>query len=810
MSNALQYDGQLWVSLGTWRKDTAWKSRQLPWSQLVDRLSKTQRTDETFKEYMAFTKDQQAAKKDVGGFVGGIITGGRRLSKAIQSRSLITLDIDYETKDFWDTYKLIFDNAAVIYSTHKHSPQMPRLRLVLPLDKEYFPDQYQAIARKIASLLDIEVFDDSTFQPERLMYWPSTPKDGEFFFDHQDGPFLNGEAYLNRYRNWKDSSQWPTSSRVRDTVKRSAEKQGDPLEKPGVIGAFCRTYAIAEAIEGFLSDVYEATDKDDRFTFMGGSTAAGLILYDDKFAYSHHGTDPISGKLCNAFDLVRIHLYGSQDEEIDAATPMNKRPSYTAMSEFAVKDAAVSKELSLTRLAEAGFVFDELAPEEMNWVEELTKSRDGKAESTIHNTYLILKNDPYLKECFAYNLFEHRDVLLKDLPWRSIKKAGEFMVGDDDACLRSYIEKNWGIASESKVRDAFRQLMVERGFHPIRTYLEGLTWDGKERIDTLLIDYFGAEDNEYTRTVTRKTLLGAVSRVFEPGVKFDTMLVLVGTQGKGKSAFLAKLGQGWFSDSFGPLDNLTRAMEQIQGAWIIEVAELAGFKKSDTETIKHFIAKQEDRFRAAYAVRTEHYPRQCIFIGTTNKEDFLNDSTGDRRFWPVQIEVNTPTRNVWRDLTAGEIRQVWAEAHAAYVEGETLYLGAELEIESRKIKEKHTEEDERSGLIGSFLDKLVPEDWEHMSLEQRREFIHGNAFGGEPEKKGTKRMYKVSPVEIWCELFANRLNDANSYKLKFIRDYMDRLQHWDKRMLRTWSYGRQRGYMRKSGVKELDSREEDL
>lgn len=791
----LKHDRSMWISVGQHRKDKGWKQQKFTWSQLVTRLSQTVRTAESYKEYISLDKDRQSEIKDVGGFVGGTITGGRRLARMIQNRSLITLDVDYDTTEFWENYQLFYSNAACIYSTHKHSAEHARLRLVIPLDREVFPEQYQAIARRIAGHLNIEVFDDTTFQPERLMYWPSTPRDATFFHAYQDGPILSANSVLRTYRDWKDSSQWPVSSRVGEVVKRIAEKQGDPLEKTGVIGAFCRTYSIVEAIGEFLDDVYEETDKEDRYTYVGGSTAAGLILYEDKFAYSHHGTDPISGKLVNAFDLVRIHKFGKEDEECDATTPVNKRPSYKSMCELAVRNKGVSKELSLSRMEEAGYEFskegqeDGADPLEMDWLEKLTKDSNGNIRTTSENVYLILKHDPVYKGCFAFNAFEMRECAMRDLPWRSIKKSGEPLTDKDDSVLRSDIEKIYGITGVQKITDAFNKLMVETSFHPVKEYLQGLTWDGNARIDSLLIDYFGSLDNKYTRATIRKTLIAAVARVMEPGCKFDNMLVLVGPQGKGKSEFFKRLGGPWFSDTFGPLDNLKMAMEQLQGSWIIEIGELAGFHRSTVETIKHFISKAEDRFREAYGKRVSNFLRQCIFVGTTNKEDFLNDPTGDRRFWPVKTHDEHPMKNVFKDLTAGEVRQIWAEAMQLYTKGEPLILSREVEALGATEKQKHTEVDEREAIIAEFLTKKVPDSWKDMTSFERQIWL-------EEGKEGIIPIDKVCVLEIWSDVLGYAKKDFTPWKAKFIRDYFSRNPQWVQKRVRFGKYyGVQRGFV---------------
>lgn len=768
--------------------ETNWKNREISWSDLVQRLSKTVTTHETHKEFLAFPRPVQDEKKDVGGFVGGIIQGGRRKSGSVTARYLVTLDIDFATVGFWNDFKAVFNVAACIYGTHKHSPDTPRFRLVIPLSHEVFADQYQAIGRKIAEILGIDLFDPTTFQAERLMHWPSTPKDIEYYFQVQDGPFLDPSAILGRYADWRDTSQWAFSSRAKGAIAKSAEKQGDPMEKPGVVGAFCRTYSIAEAVETYLADVYTETDDPERYTYVHGSTTAGLIVYEDKFAYSHHGTDPVSGRLCNAFDLIRLHLYSKLDDEVKPDTPVHKRPSHLAMEQLGLKDKNVSKELSLTKLKEAGYDFTDVdISVDMDWVKLLKKDARGNVISTSTNIYIILKHDPYLKDCFVYNSFENRDCAVKDLPWRSVKPGGDFLKDSDDAALRNYLDKNYNLTGQFKIADAFRQLMIEHQVHPVLEYLKSRTWDCVSRLDMLLIDFLGAEDNEYVRAVTRKAFVAAVARVYEPGIKYQTALTLVGPQGCGKSTLLAKMGQQWFSDSLGSIDN-DKITEQLQGVWIMEIAELSGFKKADVDKVKHFVAKGIDRFRVAFGKRTEVFPRQCVFFPTTNKDDFLTDQTGNRRFWPVTVAVK-PGKDIDKDLTPTIVNQLWAEAVDLYHRGETIYLSKSLEAMAAGIQEDHIEKDPREERIARYLDRLIPANWYAMETYERKEWLQGKDMG-------VMERHKVSPIEIYCELFNGLAENASYWNTKYIRDYLGRLKDWKKHIVTHPDYGNQRGYLR--------------
>jgi predicted P-loop ATPase len=313
-------------------------------------------------------------------------------------------------------------------------------------------------------------------------------------------------------------------------------------------------------------------------------------------------------------------------------------------------------------------------------------------------------------------------------------------------------------------------------------------------VETLLIDYLGAEDNDYTRTVARKTMAAAVTRIFRPGCKFDYMLTLRGVQGRGKSSFFAKLGGAWFSDSFTSVQG-KESYEQILGVWIMEVGELAGLKKAEVEAIKLYISKQSDRFRPAYGRRLQEFPRQCIFVGTTNERQILRDKTGNRRFWIVDTP-NEPTRDFWAELTDDTVRQIWAEAVELYKKGEKLYLSKAMEARAKEIQEAYEEENPRAGIISDYLDRLLPEDWSDRDLFSRRHWLESN-------EAGTVKRTTVCTLEIWAEALGGNPDKLDRYALKEISEIMEKLPEWQHKgtAQRTFKpYGRQRYYERKEQI----------
>ena len=315
-------------------------------------------------------------------------------------------------------------------------------------------------------------------------------------------------------------------------------------------------------------------------------------------------------------------------------------------------------------------------------------------------------------------------------------------------------------------------------------------------METLLVDYLGAEDSPYTRAVTRKTLVAAVARIYRPGCKFDHMLTLRGRQGIGKSALIAKLGGEWFSDSFVTMQGKD-AYEQLQGPWIVEVGELAGMRKAEAETIKLYISKQVDRFRPAYGRRTQEFPRQCIFIGTTNEEQFLRDTTGNRRFWVVDIP-NAPTRDMWEELTPETVRLIWGEAVQMYQKGEPLFLSPELERTARDVQAAYEEENSKQGLVERYLDRLLPEKWPDMDIYSRRQWLEGSEVGIVPRDK-------VSRIEIWVEALGQSPERMDRYASKEIGAIVSKISGWrymGSSVIACGPYGRQRYYRKEENNDE--------
>lgn len=764
-------DNNIIIAIGHSRTSLNWKSEKMTWQDLAERLLSPTVTNETVAEYAKMSKAAQGKQKDVGGFVGGYIPkNGRRVRGAVKERYLVTLDADSPSEDFlFDLDMCLGGKEYVLYSTHSYTKENPRYRIIVPVDRAMSPDEFQAVSRRMADDIGIEMFDSSTHQAERLMYWPSCPKDAEYVYQHGEGDLVSVDAYLATYHDWRDTSFWPISKKESAVRLSDAHKQGNPLEKKGLLGAFCRCYSITEAIAKFLPDVYTTTQVEGRYTYAAGSTVGGLVIYDnDTFAYSNHATDPVGGKLVNAFDLVRLHKFGDLDK--DGSLKITEQPSYKAMIEFANEDGAAAILLDKERMQDMDF--DDIEEEDVDFLSKLKRTKQGIPESDVYNCLLILECDPELKGKVGLDEFAHRLTVLGDLPWRT-KNSSLYWTDTDDACLRNYFATKFRIKGKGIIDDALQEVTQDNKFHPVRDYLHSVKWDGECRIDELFIKYLGAENTAYVRAATRKWLCGAVARVMHPGIKFDTAIVLYGSQGLGKSLILEKLGKGWFNNSL--VDIKTKdTMEQIQGSWVIELGELAPTFKNENEIVKAFISRASDRFRSPYGRRTEEYPRQCVFAGSTNNLMFLKDRTGNRRFWPITGDKDRKTANSW-DITDEEIDQIWSEAFYYWSEGESLVLEGAVAEEAMRVQMSHTEGGELMGLIEEYLSMRLPADWENYELHERREYIREY---DETEASGFRLRERVCPLEIWCELLEGDRKNLLNAKAREIMDVLQAIPGW--------------------------------
>jgi len=304
-------------------------------------------------------------------------------------------------------------------------------------------------------------------------------------------------------------------------------------------------------------------------------------------------------------------------------------------------------------------------------------------------------------------------------------------------------------------------------FHPVKDYLNSLTWDNTPRIEKVLSKYLGVKENTYTEAVSKKMLCAAVARVFEPGIKFDYVPILEGKQGIGKSTFIKTLAGQWFGDNINSFKG-KEAVEAMMGVWIVELSELEAFGKSEIEGIKSFISRTVDRARLAYGIHARQYPRRCVFIGTTNDVEYLKDDTGNRRFWPVKCEVD----NINIKGLKRERDQLWAEAVTAYKNNEPLFLSESEEAMATQEQELRVPDEGWVGAISVWLDELIPADYYDSTYSRQGEF-------GE-EMIGTMKRNKTCTAEIWTECLGAPLKELNTSKRKQIGRAIRQIKGWER------------------------------
>ena len=778
---------ELAIAYGNNRQAKKWVNKTTSFDELKERLKVTIRTTESAEEYAKFSKAQKDNAKDHGGFVAGALKGGRRKIDTVELRSMVALDGDRIDKTFLENYETSTPYTSVLYTTHSSTDENPRVRLIFPLTRDVTPEEFVAVSRYLAQMLGIDYFDECSYQPNQLMYWPSTPSNGSFVYKEVDKNWLNPDEILNAHPEWTDPTRLPTSSRESKANTVANQKVQDPLEKDGIVGLFNRVYfPISKAIEAFLSEVYEPTENENRYHLIKSSSIAGVEIKEDgKFVYSHHAKDPAYLKLCNAFDIVRIHKFCDDDD----------KKSFRDMCEFAMQVDEVKVLAANERLALAE---EDFSADGDDWKTRLKyQPKTSLLENSVYNLNLILNNDPDFRN-FAYNELANRIQVTGSLPWER-PEGNKFWRDADTAQLKSIIDIRYLPFSSRNHDVAFTKIADDRRFHPIRNYLDSLpAWDGTKRVEDVFIKYLKADDTDYIRTVTRKTFAAAVARIYVPGIKFDCVPVLDGDQGIGKSTIVKDLVTAdYYSEtlSLTDMDDKSGA-EKLQGFWVVEIGELAGMRKADIEKVKAFLSTSDDKYRPSYGKVVESHPRQCIVIATVNGErGYLRDITGNRRFWIIKVHQKKQ-KKTW-NFTEEYRQQFWAEAKEIWKSGEKLYLEGDILEEAEKAQKGAMETDERVGMVEEYLNTPLPADWDDMDLFARRNYLNGSEFGG-TQHIGTITRTSVSNAEIWCECLNHSLPDLKTTDSYQIAALMAQINGWERttNIKRLPIYGRQRLYQK--------------
>lgn len=839
------------------------QNREIAWSSFFKEVSDPVRTNERQSAFMKLTKEEQDKLKAMPGWLlGGPVANGRRQGSQIKARSLITLDADEITVRQFEAIENgtnpICKFEFVAHTTRKHTPENPRLRIFLLPTKNFPSEQYGAVSRIMSELIDVsmDAIDDVSFRAAQMMFKPSVSSDQEFKCWHNRGIRIGVTKVLSDFRlDWRDYKNLPYS-KTRGQRRSTADKAENPLRKHGFVGAFCRAYGVEEAIAEFISDIYipgDGNGEKPRYSYAEGTTSNGVVVEDGGlFIYSHHGSDPCSDRLCNAFDMVRIHLFISLDRNKKENSNPTDWPSFRAMEKRFADDEKVKAEM-MTDKVDLDAMFDDisdtddaveardehsdvddeiaelLAPSHQEGLPDLTKykrpkklksnwhktdlaiGRHGEIKATLTNLATIIRNDPRMYGAIAKN-----DLTGKISIRRPISSKMDIVPpllvedrenGDDwtdlhDHSIRAMLEAEagpqkpgWGIRISDRDLNTAIVLVAQRNrFHPAVEYFEKLRWDGVSRIDLLWIDYMGTPDTAYHRETSRLFMLAVLCRVYNPGHKWDHAPILKGAQGIRKSTFIRSLfGRAWSGELTASMSSGKDSVEQMLGKLALELPELANMRRGEATEVKEFMTITKDRVRLAYDRRLSTFPRQCVFIGTTNADEYLKDSTGNRRFWPIDVLATTiATESVEADRD-----QLWAEAYAYWRKMAMthnyklipLMLSTEAADEARHYQELAREEDMTDTLVAIIQEYLVtPLPLSLFLANGGEEIPKFDIAGGDPMVIPTV----VTPLQIAIEaLHEDRKTiTMNKTRLAHVGIAMRRIDGW----IRTGAKRRILGY----------------
>lgn len=679
-----------------------------------------------------------------------------RTKVAVIHRGVITLDVDHPVPGFVEDAMMLLEHAALIHTTFSSTPSEPRYRVLVPLDRPVAPDEYHTAAAALMQRLGEENFDPGSVQPERYMFRPSEQEKGYFRHWVLDGPPATVEHLLEDFQS--DLSTVP--------APKPHKNKRDPFAIQGTIGAFNRAYEdFGTLIEEY--DLPYVPAGADRWQLAGATAAAGMGIVQEGLVFSHHANDPAYGQTCSAFDLVRLHMYGHLDEDKPDNTPVNRLPSNAAMLETATQDIRVVREL-------VGVDFEEEmagtadAIQQDSWkLAFRLDPKSGAPLDTISNWDLIAENDPAFKGLY-FNELTMSIEADADLPWRAVTEENRAFDGMDRSALALYIEREYHIRpGRAYMDDLITDRAIRRRVNPIKDYLESLEWDGVPRVEECLP---GVTPTPYTRFAARKSFVAAAARAMNPGVKWDHMLMLHGTEGLGKSHWVDKMARG-FASPLGKIGDKDTLLT-MQRSWIITADEGTSLKKSDWDAQKEFLTRTADVFRMPYDREARVHKRHVVIWGTTNDDVFLRRQEGNRRFLIVKCEAAVD----FDALTDEYVDQVWAEAVHLYRAGETLFLDDEQSTLAADAREAFTEEDALTGIITEYLNTLVPEDWDTVPPESRQLWLQNRSDGF--SAAGTERIDQVCSVQLWVEALGRRYGDHRRTDLLEINTAMKSIPGW--------------------------------
>jgi predicted P-loop ATPase len=766
----------------------------------IERLSNCIKTSETMEEYKNMTKEERGHAKDVGGYIPALFKkdsdGNIRAQKSLViTKSIIVLDLD-DVKDDYNTFvkslkEILPNTELVIHETHSSTYEKLRLRVVIFISRDVTPEEYEDIVELLSDR--IGMYDETTPQVDpcskeaaRKMFYPSAPKDKMYMFLHLDGAPLDVDEILRVTEERKEKERKEQEERT----KRTPDNQSffDKKEpKVSLIDLFNDRHNIRDLVEN-RPDIYKQGSRADRFTYVPGSASDGLWITKDNHAFSHDSTDPCNtGYALNCFDFYRITEYGHLDGGGVYPNPADA-PSFKEVIKEIVNDPSYGLE---------DFSKKPKKNEEKSgsdWESMLQMTEKGKVEDIPYNYYIALKYDPDFYGGPRYDFFKEEYMVNFDINGNYVEEP-QLLTDGHISFIFKKISNNYRIKTKMLyVTEAISSVGNENNMDIACEYFDSLTWDGKPRLDEILIKCLGVEDSDYSRLLTKKQFVAVVARQYEPGKKKDEALILSGKQGIGKSSFLSLMcpKEDWFCDRMDNLENKDAVMN-IDGKIIGEFAELSSLSKAAIESVRAFLSAQKDTIRKPYARKSKDYERRIVFFGTTNDTEVLNDPAGNRRFWVLECGDCGMTFEE-RDNWIKENRdQIWAEAVYYYKHDYSIYLTAEEKKLVNERNEKFVYIDERIGIIQKFMDMEFPDDWYKWDTYQQREYFNASS-GWSGMKKSEFCVSEIAEIALGCDVSRMKRSDFRTIATLMRQAGLEIIN----KQKTFGKYGKQKYYIRKN------------
>ena len=720
------------------------KQRTEPWTEFLKRLATPVRIDQTSADLARLSDDEVKALKEGECFIGGTFSSDTRKNESLTARTFISLDFDNNTS-FRPSFRFFR------YTTFSTWRGEPRFRYIIPTTRAMTAEEYPKVVDFI--LKGRTDADACSRKVSQAMYFPKASKDTPFFVDWGYDHFtLDVDKVLAEAES---TAEEVIPFDVLDDDKRLADftKKLEPKEMKVLRDAvlYNEYFSVFDVLEQF-THVYQPTNKRDRYLFVGSTSPAGGVVYDNgKRFFTNHTSDTTlcTGHCYNAYDLMRIWTFGDD------------RQSYTEMRKYMLSLPELEGKMNFIPVVE--------------WENDLKTTNKGTLANTLPNKIMIVLNSAHF-ECLWYDTFSSKLVVRGKAPWKRPETATEYWEDWDDTEIKVYLSSEYGLTvTDNEVSDILNAVKRERNFNAIRDYLEQQEWDGTPRLEKFFIDTLNVEDTPLDRGITKKCIVAMIYRALCGGTpfKFDYLTVLQGEQGIGKSTVLDYLGLGkWHSENIYLKKEGADLYSQLDGVWVAELSELGYLKKADANNAKQFISSGKDVYRAKYAKHDTTKVRHCVLFSTTNELEFLKDPTGLRRFWVLKSKQPKGTvaplllRMINDEAFRGEyIGQVFAEAYKAYKDGYDVEPNAEMKVALAMRAEVFEDRDPLEYDAEAYLSLDVPLQFDSWDKTKRAWYIQNAKAGNEME--GGFRRTEVSAEEFLFEWFG--ISDLSKIDLRRYR-----------------------------------------